>query len=1020
MSDASSERDPVEALATEFVERLRRGEQPTVEEYAAQHPTLADAIRGLFPTIAQMEQLKARNAPLPGGAATLGGPRPETLGDFRILQEVGRGGMGIVYEAEQQSLGRRVAVKILPRSSLHNPRLLNRFHREAQTAAGLHHTNIVPVFGVGEEGDYHYIVMQLIAGVGLDEVLLRLGESRHANSGGSNGRAAVPGSGSTKRLAEAADAARMLVDSNIEHAEEQGSSRPAEKDGGPATGKPEAFLAEAATDDFRPGTTSPGKVGPCPSLPAKGLSTDLTDLLRIGPTYWRNVARIGGQVADALEHAHERDVLHRDVKPSNLILDRHGIAWVTDFGLAKAMQDDSVSHTGDIVGTLRYMAPERFRGEADARSDVYGLGLTLYEMLALRPAYEAPDASSLMRKISEEPPPRLAAVAAGIPQDLETIVMKAIAREPAHRYQSAEEMADDLRRFLDDRPIHARRVSSVEHLWRWCRRNPSVAGLTATALMLLIVVAVVAGVGYIVTNRALDGELVQRRKADDTSDLALEALDDIFEQFAPDRMSVYANLSQDDTAGGSMQATVQPVLSKAAASLLERLLVFYDELAALGGGDAEFRRKGADANRRVGDIRAALGQYEQAETAYFRAVEMYRQIGEHDRSDSSVAIETARIYNSLGELQIPAGNPTAGRPFHFKALETLEQVVQSADRSPAVRFEMARTCYLLGQEGGPPRMMFGAPPQPGDPWDFEFGGSREMLADGPPLDDRFWEPPHGGPGPRPASYERQENERYLRRAIDLLERLVEEQPAVPDYQHLLACCYRDLPPAGPNAPDGEKGRQTDRAIEILEELVERFPAIPIYRADLVETYLQAASQLDVEAGATAVSQLNEALAVARKLVAEHPNVPVYVLSQVQVHLALSQAFSREAQPAAAEVELRKALGLQSSLVSRFPDNMPYRIWEAMIRISLAESLNELEKLEEARGLLETAISGLDAVQEDDPDGPHRGHHRLLEQGYDLLAEVYRQLGQEDLAKEVLRQAEEFRAPRGGPPGLPRR
>ena len=356
MSDASSERDPVEALATEFVERMRRGEQPTVEEYAAQHPTLADAIRGLFPTIAQMERLKARSAPSPG-AASLGGPRPETLGDFRILQEVGRGGMGIVYEAEQQSLGRPVAVKVLPRSSLQTPRLLQRFHREAQTAAGLHHTNIVPVFGVGEEGDYHYIVMQLIAGVGLDEVLLRLGESRHSKSDETDGPGALQGSGSTKRLAEAADAARMLVDSNIEHAAEQGSSVSAGKDAGPAPGKPEAFFSEAPTDDFGPGTTSPGKVRPgAPSLP-KGLPTDLTDFFRIGSTYWRNVARIGVQVADALSYAHERDVLHRDVKPSNLILDRHGIAWVTDFGLAKAMQDDSVSHTGDIVGTLRYMAP---------------------------------------------------------------------------------------------------------------------------------------------------------------------------------------------------------------------------------------------------------------------------------------------------------------------------------------------------------------------------------------------------------------------------------------------------------------------------------------------------------------------------------------------------------------------------------------------------------------------------------------------------------------------------------------
>ena len=252
-----------------------------------------------------------------------------------------------------------------------------------------------------------------------------------------------------------------------------------------------------------------------------------------GIIYWRNVASIGVQVAGALDYAHDRQVLHRDIKPSNLILDRQGVVWVTDFGLAKAMQNDSVSHTGDIVGTLRYMAPERLRGEADARSDIYSLGLTLYEMLALRPAFEASDASSLIRKIAEEPPVRLAVVAAGIPRDLETIVMKAVACESAHRYQSAGELAEDLRRFLEDRPILARRVSPVEHLWRWCRRNRAVAGLAATALALLVLVAVVASIGYVRTTKALAGESLQRRKADVTSQLALEALDGIFRAIRP-------------------------------------------------------------------------------------------------------------------------------------------------------------------------------------------------------------------------------------------------------------------------------------------------------------------------------------------------------------------------------------------------------------------------------------------------------------------------------------------------------
>ena len=440
------------------------------------------------------------------------------------------------------------------------------------------------------------------------------------------------------------------------------------------------------------------------------------------------MAHIGVQVADALNYAHQRGVLHRDIKPSNLIVDQQGIVWVTDFGLAKAMEDDSVSRTGDVVGTLQYMAPEQLHGNTDARSDIYSLGLTLYETLALRPAYKAPDPSSLMRKISQESPPRLASVAPGIPRDLETIIMKAVSREPAHRYQSAGELAEDLRLLLEDRPIRARRVSSVEHLWRWCRRNRVVAGLAATALTLLVLVAVVASVGYVRTNNALAGESDQRRKADATSRLAIEALDDIFEQFVPERMFDSA-----DSSGSEIQVPVQPVLSKEAASLLERLLVFYDRHAAEGSGDVNLRRKSADANRRVGDIRAALGQFDQAQAAYLTAIDTYRQIEERLSAGSSVAVEIARIYNSLGELQIPAGSPHASRSFHLKALETLDRAATTANASPAVRFEMARTCYSLGQDAGTPPMTFGAPPPPpGQHREPPPGGPHGMTADAPP------------------------------------------------------------------------------------------------------------------------------------------------------------------------------------------------------------------------------------------------------------------------------------------------
>src|SRR5262249_29526451 len=206
-----------------------------------------------------------------------------------------------------------------------------------------------------------------------------------------------------------------------------------------------------------------------------------------GRQYWQSVARVGVQVADALAYAAGQGVLHRDIKPSNLLLDGTGNVWVTDFGLAKADTDaDNLTQTGDIVGTLRYMAPERFNGQGDVRSDVYSLGLTLYELLALRPAFGESDRNKLVKQVMHDEPVRPRRVNPAVPRDLETVVLKAIARDPAHRYQTPADMADDLKRFVEDRPVKARRVSEAERLWRWCRRNPLPASLLAGIVLVFL------------------------------------------------------------------------------------------------------------------------------------------------------------------------------------------------------------------------------------------------------------------------------------------------------------------------------------------------------------------------------------------------------------------------------------------------------------------------------------------------------------------------------------------------------
>ncbi|MFO0849863.1 MAG: protein kinase [Gemmataceae bacterium] len=459
MTDPSEDRDPLDALAEEFAARLRAGERPSISEYAARLPGRADAVRNLFPALVELEQLKPDTADRTGEYAPPAGPTdPVRVGEFRILRRVGVGGMGVVYEAVQESLGRHVALKLLPPDAAADPKRLERFRREAKAAARLHHSNIVPVFGTGEAGGRHYYAMQFIAGHPLDAVIDEV--KRLRDGAGSD-------SPSPPEVTAVADALRTgtfhpgLIRPDASSADGAGPVTPADPPTGQSVGGDSALNSSASLSDG-------------------------------GRGYWGSVARVGAQVADALAYAHAQGVVHRDVKPANLLLDLRGTAWVADFGLAKSADADDLTHAGDVIGTLRYMAPERFDGAGDHRADVYALGLTLYELLTLRPAYQAASRARLVELAVAADPPRPRAVDPAVPRDLETVVLKAIRRDPAERYQTAAELADDLRRYQEDRPIRARRATLRELAWRWCRRNPAVAGLL-TLVGLLLAGGVVGG-----------------------------------------------------------------------------------------------------------------------------------------------------------------------------------------------------------------------------------------------------------------------------------------------------------------------------------------------------------------------------------------------------------------------------------------------------------------------------------------------------------------------------------------------
>ena len=467
MSDDSLD-SPLDLLAEEFAQRYRRGERPSLTEFVEQHPEFGTEIRELFPALVMMEKARSGDGldrPTGPHAADFGSePHGGRIGDFRVIREVGRGGMGIVYEAMQESLGRHVALKILPVSVEKNPRHLLRFQREARAAAKLHHPNIVPVFGVGESDGRHFYAMQFIHGLGLDEVaeaVRRIRQNRARSMSDDPG----PKDASVEVLAEA------LLSGNFR-----------------ATATPDTASGECEPLRERPLAAS-SSVDVSDSeirLPGQSSTMSSADNRR---AYWDSVARIGIQVSEALQYASDEGVLHRDIKPANLLLDLKGTVWVADFGLAKSDESDALTNPGDILGTLRYMAPERFQGQSDLRSDIYSLGTTLYEMLTLRPTFEHSDRNELIRKISQADPPRPRSIDRTIPLDLETIVLKAISKARTDRYQTAVELASDLRQFLEDKPILARPIGPLERAWRWCRRNPRVALLLGSVALLLVIVA---------------------------------------------------------------------------------------------------------------------------------------------------------------------------------------------------------------------------------------------------------------------------------------------------------------------------------------------------------------------------------------------------------------------------------------------------------------------------------------------------------------------------------------------------
>jgi hypothetical protein len=857
--DEASGRDPLDLLVEQFLQRRAVEPGLGIEQFAATVPEHADALRELLPAIVALEQHKLERRSSGSGRRTAALPPLERLGDFRIVREIGRGGMGVVFEAVQESLGRRVALKVLPQAALLAGNQLERFRREAQIAAQLHHSNIVPVFGSGESGGYHWYAMQYIAGQSLDRW-------RHE-------QAEVPPSGSGA---------------------------------------------------------------------------------------WRNrarfVARLGAAAAGALAYAHAQGTLHRDIKPGNLLLEANDHLWVTDFGLAKALEADGLTHSGDLLGTLQYMAPEQFAGQYDVRSEVYALGVTLYELLALRAAFGDGSRSELMERIRAQRPEPLRRLCPEVPEDLVVVIEKAMARDPADRYRDAAALQADLQAFLDERPIAARRLSRFAMAVRWCRRNRGMAALAASTLLAVLAAGatgwIAFGIARDALGRAKDSAALAAKqseraeqnlaRAEQNVALTLDAFGRIFDRLVgPDP----ALAVDEDEETGEQTVLLRPPIDPGDLPLLHDMLEFYDRFAAQNAGNQQLQLETARACRRVGAIHARLGtaeSLEQAEQAYRQALERMAAISGRD-----VRRELASLLVEAGRLDQRRRRPAEASARFRAALELLEQL--PAD-GRSVRLERAEVHYLLAAEP-----ILRRPLRPGE------------RPERPPEAER------PGEGERERVRAAREHQQ---RGLAIVDEVLASDPQHVEARALKARCLllagRFAGRSGGGRTDADRAAARTEAIGLLRDVVGRHPERAEDRFELSRVLLEPALREDPgrrprEDLAAAIAEAREAVQHAEHLRTAEPGVPEYARLVAQAHAVLGRLLLQAA-PGLADAERTQALAeaereLRASLAAQGEDPGAAGPAERLFVLQAAQVRRGLAQVAELQGRREAAVAELQQLFE---------------------------------------------------------
>ncbi len=574
-------------ILDEYLQALEHGRPITPDALLSSYPDDAEYLRvclsglDLFRAVAAMP-------PAVGTSLIVGRRAGQTIGEFQLIREIGRGGMGVVYEAMQTSLNRRVALKVLPLSVGHDPKQIARFQHEAQAAAQVHHPHIVPVFAIGEEDGVHYYAMQLIEGQSLAAMVLRRSTEQQ-----------LPAAATTISLNQETICGRQIL--------------------------------APATDDELANTQEPQHAAPTAEETRRHILA---------------VTRLGIQAASALHAAHEFGVIHRDVKPSNLLVDAAGKLWITDFGLARCREGSGLTQSGDVIGTMRYMSPEQAVGRGplvDHRTDVYSLGVTLYELATfVHPAENASDVQLFYQRMRTSSKP-LRHWNRHLPADFETIVLKSMAELPQERYESAEQLAEDLQRFLDGKPIAACPPSTLNKFWKWARRHHSAVRATAGVLLL-------AAVGVVV------GSLMLARQRTRTAMAMAEA----FRQ-ATDQIDRNAQL-------GERLADI-PGAEGIRRQLYEQSIHFYRRYAERAEHDPALARELAVTYNKIASLSTKVGNQQQALRFHQDAERLVERLVNAHPGDVAYARDLALCQNNIGLALSELGR-------NAEALALLRQVEQ--------------------------------------------------------------------------------------------------------------------------------------------------------------------------------------------------------------------------------------------------------------------------------------------------------------------------------------------------------